>query len=66
MFVDFGNCLIHNENNDVLNENSDEVKPCINRENRILELTIWLYSYYDKHEAPGSCNTNVFISVIFK
>ena len=35
------------ENNVVLNENSFEGKPCINRESKILELTIQLYSCYD-------------------
>ena len=35
------------ENNVVLNENSVEEKPCINREIKIDELTIQLYSCYD-------------------
>ena len=35
-----------NENNFVLNENSVEVKPCINRESISDELTIQLYSCY--------------------
>ena len=41
------------ENNVVLNENSVEVKPCINRESKSLELTIYLYRCYDEHEAPS-------------
>ena len=32
------------ENNVVLDENSVELKPCINRESKSLELTIYLYS----------------------
>ena len=36
---------IHNENNVVLNENSVEGKPCINRESNSDELTIQLYSF---------------------
>ena len=35
------------ENNVVLNENSVERKPCIDRESKIDELTIKLYSYHD-------------------
>ena len=35
------------ENSVVLNENSVERKPCINRESKILELTIYLYSCHD-------------------
>ena len=35
------------ENNVVLNENSVERKPCINRESRSDELTIQLYSCHD-------------------
>ena len=35
------------ENNIVLDENSVEIKPCINRESNILELTIYLYSCHD-------------------
>ena len=38
---------IQNENNLVLNENSVEVKPCINREIKSDNLTIQLYSCYD-------------------
>ena len=40
MFVEHENCLFQNENNVVLNENSVEGKPCINRESKSLELTI--------------------------
>ena len=35
------------ENNIVLNENSVERKPCINRESKIDERTIKLYSFHD-------------------
>ena len=35
------------ENNVVLNENSVERKPCINRESKSNELTIKLYSCHD-------------------
>ena len=35
------------ENNVVLDKNSVERKPCINRESRSLELTIYLYSCHD-------------------
>ena len=35
------------ENNIVLDENSVERKPCINRESKILELKIYLYSCHD-------------------
>ena len=35
------------ENNVVLNENSVDRKPCINRENKSVELTIYLYSGQD-------------------
>ena len=38
---------VQNENNVVLNENSVEGKPCINRESESLEITIYLYSCYD-------------------
>ena len=38
---------IQNEKNVVLNENSVEVKPCINREIKSDEITIQLYSCYD-------------------
>ena len=33
--------------NVVLDENSVEIKPCINRESKSLELTIKLYSFHD-------------------
>ena len=46
----------------VLNENGVEGKPCINRESKILELTIQLYRYYDEYEAPSSCNTIIYLS----
>ena len=35
------------ENNVVLNKNSVEIKPCINRESKSDELTIYLYSCHD-------------------
>ena len=35
----------------------------VNRESNISELTIWLYVCYDKHEAPISCNTAVYLSI---
>ena len=38
---------IQNENYFVLNENSVEEKPCINRESKSNELTIQFYSCYD-------------------
>ena len=44
-------------------KNIVERKPCINRETKILELTIKLYLYYDEHEAPRSCNTTVYLSL---
>ena len=37
---DHENCMFQNENNVILNENSVEVKPCINRESKSLELAI--------------------------
>ena len=55
------NCLFQNENNVVLNENSVEGKPCINRESESDDLTIYLYSCYDEHETPISCNTNFYL-----
>ena len=52
------------ENNVVLNENSVDLKPCINRESKILEITIKLYSFSrSHHEVPSSCNTTVYLSV---
>ena len=62
MFGEHENYLFQNENNVVLNENSVERKPCINRESKSLELTIQLYSWYGEHEAPSICNTTVYIS----
>ena len=44
MFGEHENCLFHNEKNVVLNENSVEGKPCINRESKILEIS---FSYTD-------------------
>ena len=35
------------ENNVVLVENSVEIKPCINRESKSLDITILLYSCHD-------------------
>ena len=40
MFGEHENCLFQNENNVVLNGNSVEGKPCINRESKSLDLTI--------------------------
>ena len=54
--------LYHNENNVVLNEKSVEGKPCLNRESMIPDLKMYLYICYDEHEAPSSCNTNVYLS----
>ena len=62
MFEEHEKCLFHNENNVVLNENSVEGKPCINRESKILAIKIYLYSCYDEHEAPISCNITVYLS----
>ena len=39
--------VYQDENNVVLDENSVEWKPCINRESKILELTIKLYSCHN-------------------
>ena len=39
--------VYQDENNVVLDENSVELKPCINRESKSLELTIKLYSCHD-------------------
>ena len=50
------------ENNVVLDDNSVEVKPCINRECSIPEIKIYFYRCYDEHEAPSSCNTTVNLS----
>ena len=46
----------------VLNENSVEGKPCINRKGKSLELTILSYLRYDEHESLGSCYTAVYVS----
>ena len=40
MFGEHENCQFQNEKNVVMNENSIEGKPCINREIKSLELTI--------------------------
>ena len=40
MFGEHENYLFQNENNVVLNENSIEEKPCINKESRSLKLTV--------------------------
>ena len=39
--------VYQDENNVVLDENSVERKPCINRESKSLEITIQLYSFHD-------------------
>ena len=39
--------VYQDENNVVLDENSVELKPCINRERKSLELKIKLYSCHD-------------------
>ena len=62
MFEEHKNCLFQNENNVVLNENSIEGKPCINKESKNPEITILLYICYDEHEAPSNCNTTVYLS----
>ena len=41
--------VYQDEKNVVLDENSVEWKPCINRESNILELTIKLYSCHDSN-----------------
>ena len=64
MFEEHEQCLFQKEKNVVLNENRVEGKPCINIESKSLELTIYLYSCYDEHEAPRSCNTDVYLSTI--
>ena len=33
----------------------------VNRESKSLDLTIWLFRFYE-HEAPSSCNTTVYLS----
>ena len=62
MFGEHENCWFQNENNVVLNENGFEGKPCLNIESKSLQLTIKLYSCYDKHEDPSSCNNTVYVS----
>ena len=47
----------------VLNGKSVEGKPCINREIKSLELTIYLYLCYDEHESLSSCNTTFYLSL---
>ena len=54
---------VQNENNFILNENSVDGKPCINRESKSLEIKIYLYSCYDEHEDHSNCNTSVYLSV---
>ena len=39
-----------------------EGKPCINRESKSLEITIYLYRCYDEHESARICNTTVYLS----
>ena len=39
--------VYQDENNVVLNENSVELKQCINRESKSLKITIKLYSFHD-------------------
>ena len=34
----------------------------VNRENNSLYFTIYLYIFYDEHEATISCNTTVYLS----
>ena len=46
----------------VLNKNSVEGKPFINRESKSLELTIYLYIFYDEHEAISSCYATLYLS----
>ena len=46
----------------VLNENSVEVKPCINIECNILALTIELFICYDEYESTSSYNITVNLS----
>ena len=51
------------ENTVVIDENTIEIKPCINRESKSDELTnlvIQLSRY--QHEVPSSCNTTNYIS----
>ena len=62
MFVEHLKLSVIEGNNVVLNENSVEGKPYINRESNSSDLTIKLYSFYDEHEAPIICNTTVYLS----
>ena len=45
-----------------MNENSVEGKSCINIEGKSLEITVKLFLFYDKHEAPRIFNTTVYLS----
>ena len=47
MFEEHENCMLHNKNNVVLNGNSVEGKPYVNREIKSDKLTIYLYSCCD-------------------
>ena len=62
MFEEHENCLFQNEKNVVMNGNIFDGKPCINRESKSLDITIYLYSCYDEHKAPSICNTTVYLS----
>ena len=64
IFEEYENCLFQNENNVVLNEKSVEGKQFINRKSKIPELIIQVKSCYDEHEAPRSCNTTKYLSLI--
>ena len=61
MFEEHEKFLFQNKRNVVLNKNSVEGKPCINRESKSPKLTIYLYSCYDEHESTRSCNTDVYL-----
>ena len=45
---------------------SAEGKPCINKESKTLEITIYLYLCYDEHEAPSSYNTTIYLSQLLQ
>ena len=62
MFVEHCKLYVLEESNVVMNENSGELKPYINRESNSLELTIKLYRCYDEHESSSSCNITVYLS----
>ena len=62
MFREHKNCLFQNEMFFVLDENSVERKSCISRESNIPDLTIYLNSCYDEHEATSSCNATIYLS----